>query len=252
MLASKVVCDQQQDSLPIRARASLFSLRGSGLFPMSDIRKIWCERHEVNGRKNMQRRDNNPNPTPTERKNAMKHFAKFVSVIAVVMFIAALPAQSAQKKVDTSKQQTEQIQPSQSQQKQLNPAAESHDPHWHPSPKKVDLVITQVRITRYPDRGKIGISATIKNIGNKSTTGLIRVAFSVDGTRCFIHGLRAGGTKSTGYLIDDNARRNRPVYPLTVEVNPGGEIEESNTRNNTCYGAELRSSQNRTTHTCSF
>lgn len=42
----------------------------------------------------------------------MKHFVKFVSVIAIMMFITASPAQSAQKKVDTSEQQqTEQIDP---------------------------------------------------------------------------------------------------------------------------------------------
>jgi hypothetical protein len=182
----------------------------------------------------------------------MKHFTKFLIVATLIIFVAAPAVKSAQKKVDTSKKQVEQTKPEQSGQQQLNPGAESKDPHWHPSGKKVDLVITQVKITRYPDRGKIGIHASIKNIGNKSTTEIIPVVFRGDGTRCFIHGLRAGGTKGAGYVIDDNARHNRAVGPLTVEVNPGGEISESNTRNNTCSGAALSATQEHTTHACSF
>jgi len=182
----------------------------------------------------------------------MKQFARFLIVAALVTFIAVPVAQSAQKKVDTSKKQVEQTNPEQSELQQLNPGAESKDPHWHPSVKKADLVVTRVKITRFPDRGKIEIHATIKNIGNKSTTKIITVVFRGDGTRCFIHGLRAGRTKGTGYVIDDNADHNRAVGPLTVEVNPDRVIPESNTRNNTCSGATLSATQEHTMHACSF
>ena len=113
-------------------------------------------------KKYMQRTDSNPNPTPTEKEKSHETFREVCECHCdCVMFITTLPARSTQKKIDTSKQQTEQTQPSQSQQ-QLNPATESRDPHSHPSPKKVNLVITRVRITRHPDRGKIGIHATVK------------------------------------------------------------------------------------------
>ena len=180
----------------------------------------------------------------------MKKFAKFASLVAVMFFIAVPLAQGAQKKIDNSKQRVERPGSGQSEQ-QLSPSAESHDPHWRPQRHEVDFVITEVLLIRHPELGNISVGAHIKNIGNKNTAELIRVKLG-DYGQVWIHGLREGETKSTGLTIDDNAHHNRAVGPVTVVVNGEGEIAERNTRNNTCTGSRLLSTQNRSVHHCPY
>jgi len=180
----------------------------------------------------------------------MKKFAKFASLVAVMFFIAVPLAQGAQKKIDNSKQRVERPGSGQSEQ-QLSPSAESHDPHWRPRKHEVDFVITKVLLIRHPERGNICLGADVKNIGNKGTAELIRVKIGNYG-HVWIHGLGRGETKSTGFTIDDNAHHNRAVGPVTVVVNGAGEIDERNMHNNTCTGARLLSTQNRTIHHCPY
>ena len=180
----------------------------------------------------------------------MKKLVRLASVVTVMLFIAVPFAQGAQKKIDNSKQKVEQPGSGQSGQ-QLSTSAESHDPHWRPHKHEVDFVITEVLLIRHPDLGNISVGAHIKNIGDKSTAELIRVKLGNYGY-VWIHGLRKGETKSTGLTIDDNAHHNRAVGPVTVVVNGEGEIAERNTRNNTCTGSRLSSTENHSVHHCPY
>ena len=130
--------------------------------------------------------------------------------------------------------------------RQLSPAAESKDPHSRGNDdnrrvyqgcRGVDLDVTSVKITRFVDRGKIGIHAKVKNRCNGRTDELIRVVFRgwPGDPHVWIHGgLGRNETKGAGVVTDDNENHNRAIGPVTVQVNPGHEISESNYGNNEC------------------
>lgn len=178
----------------------------------------------------------------------MKHYKRLLAAAALIAFGCVTTVYSAERQIKMKKQ-------TEIQQQELSPGAQSHDPHWRPRPSRpgIDLVVSQVRITRYADRGKIGIHVRVKNTRDGHTSDLIRVKFSgwPGNPHVWIHGgISAGETKGIGLVTDDNAERNLAIGPVTVEVNPAGEIAETNTGNNTCSGAELLATQNRRTKRC--
>ena len=177
----------------------------------------------------------------------MKRYQRVVCMVALMALVVAPVAHGA-RQADKVKKQVE------TRQQQLTPGAQSHDPHWRGSSRPgIDLVVSRVRITRYPERGTIGIHADIRNTRDGHTSDLIRVKFSgwPGNPHVWIHGgISAGQTKGAGLVTDDNAGRNRAMGPVTVEVNPVGEISETNSGNNSCAGAQLSARQDRSTKRC--
>ena len=169
---------------------------------------------------------------------------------ALPSLVAPLLAASAKINDNTRIQQPTQIKPT----RQLSPAAQARDPKWNGNSGTVsqgctglDLIVSKVSLTRYTDRGKIGVHADVANKCSGRTDQLIRVVFNgFPGTpHIWVRGIGPRGTGGVGTVIDDNASHNRAIGPLSVTVNPSGEIAERNSGNNTCSGAQMTATQNR-------
>ncbi len=118
----------------------------------------------------------------------------------------------------------------------------------------LDLKIQSVKITRYPDRGTIGIYAKVKNICRGSTGDPVRVVFEGwDGApmHAWIRGgIGRGQTKGIGLVTDDNAQGNRAKGPVRVKVNHLKEITERNYSNNVCANSRLAAGENLSVNHC--
>ncbi len=134
---------------------------------------------------------------------------------------------------------------------QLSPSAQARDPHWRGNRGNngfqlgctgLDLIVKSVKITRYSDRGTIGIYAKVKNICRGNTRENIRVVFEGWPGRphVWIHGgLNRGETKGIGVVTEDNEQRNRNMGPVTVKVNHLREVSERDYSNNICNNTRL-------------
>lgn len=144
----------------------------------------------------------------------------------------------------------------------LSTAAQARDPHWRGNRRDngvqlgcrgLDLIVKSVKITRYSDRGTIGIYAKVKNICRGNTSQNIRVVF--DGwpgrPHAWIHGgLNRGETKGIGVVTEDYEQRNRVMGPVNVKVNHLKEITERDYSNNICHNTRLGATANVTENHC--